>query len=311
MNDGLLGFPKGAQEPSGLLGFPLGLGDIGTPRHTTYNQEPAQTYFNDIAAPVSANTKNTTWETIVSDTAHDTDVALIAFNNLSTQSSFLVDVAWCGAGQPDSSLTVVLENLCIAGNGGAGGGTGLHPVGLTLLPMQIPAGSRIAARTQCSSGSQSFRMPITICGGGFYSMISQYLRERMCSYVGVNLAASRGTQVDPGGSAGAKGTWTELGRLEKPMKAMVVCVNQENAAASTAHFRLDISRGTDREVILPDYYCGTAVGTSNSGEGLQGEGLSPLLFVDLQAGDTLAARLQSSITDATDRILHVSVVGFS
>lgn len=276
-----------------------------------FNQEPAQTFFNDLAAPAGANTKSTTWETVCAETTFDVDAMFLSFNSHSTQSSFLLDLAWCGAGQPDSSLTTVLENLVVCGSGGAGGGTNIHPSGQAMVPASIPAGSRIAGRVQCSTGSQGFRMPIMLCGGGFYSMLSQYLREGMCSHVGVNLAASRGTQVDPGGSAGAKGAWTELGRLEKPIKAMIVCVNQENAAPASAYFRLDIARGTDREIIIPDYAAGTAVGTSNSGEGLQGEGFSPLFFTDLQAGDILAARLQSSITDATDRILQISIVGFA
>lgn len=309
-NDGLLGFPKGGELPAGLLGFPLGLGDLPPPRHATYNLEPGQSFPAAIAAPAGANQKGT-WTTVVTETPFDVDGILWSMTQASTQSSFLVDVGWCAAGAPDSSIQIVLENLCVCGSGGGGGGSNGHAQGVTFIPMQIPAGSRVAQRVQCSTGSSTFRSLFTVCGGGFYRVISQYLRERMCTYVGANLAASRGTQVDPGGSAGSKGAWAELGRLEKPMRAMIVCVNQENSAPSSASFRLDVARGTEREIILPDYQVNASVGTSNTGEGVQGECLTPLLFTDLQAGDTLAARTQCSITDATDRILHVSAVGFS
>lgn len=310
-NPGLLAFPRGAELPSGLLGFPLGQGDFGTPRLTMYNQVAGSTFFENLAAPAGANTKPTAWTTVAASTDHAADGFYIQPNTSSTQSSFLVDVAWCAAGMSDSSLQVVLENLCIAGNGGGGGGSNIHPMGQTFVPAKIPANSRIAARVQCSTGSATVRFPLMIAGGGFYCMLSQYLREGSNTAVGVNLAASRGMQIDPGGSANAKGTWTELGRLERAAKALIVCVNQENSAPATAFFRLDIGRGTEREVIVPDLFVGTAVGASNTGEGAQGDGLSPLIFCDLQAGDVLAARTMSSITDATDRILQVSVLGFA
>lgn len=310
-NDGLLGFPRGAELPSGLLGMPLGQGDAQPARLTAYNQEPAQTYFTLLAAPAGANTKATSWTTMASYTDHDADGFYIGFNSAGTQSSFLVDIAYGPSGGGDSTLTVVLENLCFAGSGGGGGGSNAATSGLAFIPARIPAGSRIAGRVQCSTGSQTVRVPITIAGGGFYSILSQYCREGTNTYVGVNTAASRGTQVDPGGSAGSKGAWAELGRLERNVKALVVCVNQENSAPSSAYFRLDIARGTQREVILPDYAVATAVGTSNTGEGLTSGMFTHPIFCELQAGDILAARLQSSITDATDRILHVSAAGFA
>lgn len=312
-NEGTLGFPRGGDLPAGLLGFPLGLADLGPPRHATYNQEPGQTYFNDLVAPAGANTKNPTWETLTpaSGIEFDADGIYISGNSGSTQSSFLMDLAWGPPGAADSSLKLLVENLCMCGNGGAGGGTNIHPMGWTFIPGRIPAGSRIAGRVQCSTGSQGFRVPLIVAGGGFYRMISAYLPDGECTHVGANLAASRGTQVDPGGSAGTKGAWVELGRAEKRMRAMVVSVSQENAAPSSAYFRLDVAKNSGREIILPDYAIGASLGTSNSGEGVQGEVLTPLLFTDVEAGETLAARLQCSITDATDRILHVMAVGFS
>ena len=308
MNDGVIGFPRGADAPSGLLGFPLGLADLGPTRFATYNQTPAQTFFNGVDAPAGANTKPTAWTVVCAAAEFDGDGIYLNFNSSGTQSSALFDFAW---GPTDTSLTLLVENLCVCGNGGAGGGTNGHPTGMTFIPGRIPAGARIVARAQCATGSQGFRIAVTLVGGGFYRMITQYLSEGTCTYVGVLTAGSEGTSIDPGGVAGSKGSWIEIGRAEKRIKAMIVSVNQENTAPSTAYFRLDVSKNSGREIILPDYALGASAGTTNTGEGVLGNTLTHLLFADVHAGETLAARLQSSITDATDRLLQVSVVGFA
>lgn len=308
MNDGLLGFPRGAALPNGLLGFAPGLLDLGSPRFATYFQAAGQTFFDAVNAPAGANTKPTTWTVLAAATEFDADGLIVRFDSSGTQSPCLFDFAY---GPTDNALTLLAENLGVCGNGGAGAGTNAHPAGITFIPGKIPAGSRLVARVQCGTGSQGFRIAPTIAGGGFYRLISQLLGEGSVTHVGTVLASSKGTTIDPGGSANAKGAWTELGRVEKRIRAMIVCVQQENAAPSTAYFRLDLAKNTGREIIIPDLAITTAIGTSNSGEGMQGDGLTQLLFADVEAGETLAARLQCSITDATDRLLSVNVVGFS
>ncbi len=87
------------------------------------------------------------------------------------------------------------------------------------IPISVPAGSRISARHQGSLGFVYSWVSVHILAGGFMGSAPF---GRVTTY-GANTAASRGTQIDPGGTANTKGAWVEVTAAStNPTKAMLL-----------------------------------------------------------------------------------------
>lgn len=242
-----------------------------------------------------AHTK-TAWVQIVAATAAQADGFFLNIQPGDTGiADFLVDVGIGAA----ASETVIVSNLLYTS------GIGDAAPGRAYFPIPIAPGTRIAVRAQCSdTASASVRMILTLVTGG----ISTALVSRQATTYGADTSDSGGTAVDAGGSTHTKGAWAELtSSVTRDFHQCVICVgNRNNAANTQQNILLDLGVGGagSETVVVPDLYF----------RGRDQEEVVPKMSwvpLTVRAGQRLAARIQSSTNDATDRVIDVVVIGFS
>lgn len=177
-----------------------------------------------------------------------------------------------------------------------------------IAPIRIPAGTRIAARANsASSQADGAFVQVQLLGAAF---LSGRVLGRGASYGAAAISGSAdGTAVDPGATANTKGAYVELeDSTANPIRAMLINFDsQNNGGPADASFLFDIAVGsaTSEQIILADIMVNT--------ESLQRQ-IFPMTIgpipVNIPAGSRLAARSQGNITDATDRVLGVQILGF-
>lgn len=260
---------------------------------------PAQevTGLATCTANASNNTKATTYTDVLDPTSIDADGFWLQLKAVTASRDFLVDVALGAA----SSEVNILDNVLFSSSG-----TGSIDVGRVYIPLAIPAGSRISARCQASTGSSQVIVSAVLVRGGLY----RALRKRRATTYGADTSDSGGTVVDTGASAGSEGAWSVMSAaMTNPIEgAAVMCVgNRLNGARTTTNFRVDLGYGAAlSEVELA------------SDAWAQAEGGTDIIrqpFVNafpgrVAAGSRLVVRAQSTITDATDRTFDAVVIGF-
>lgn len=170
------------------------------------------------------------------------------------------------------------------------------------FPIEIPSGTRVAARVQHSSTSVTDIVGVsaTLLGKDGFSGASA------CQTYGANTATSGGANVDPGAVLNTKGAYTELssGISADANYLVIVLGEQENTARASAMWLLDIATGAGgaESVLVPDISFVTSSATSLLCPGSFATPIPPIT-----AGTRLAARAACSITNATDRTIDVAV----
>ncbi len=242
-----------------------------------------------------ANTK-TSWVELVASTSKQADGFLLNCQPGDTAlTDYLVDIAIGGSG----SEVAILSNLLFT----AGGGD--TPPGKAFFPIPIPPGTRISARAQSvDTAAVAVRVDLILLDGGD----ARLLTRRVATTYGADTSDSGGTAVDAGASTHTKGAWAQLSAsLTNGFESCVICLGNRNNAANTAqNMLLDLGVGGSgsETVVLPDMYVRATAGE---------EVLPKWTWVPLRVnkGQRLAARVQSSSNDATDRVIDVVVIGFS
>jgi hypothetical protein len=245
----------------------------------------------------SANTKGSSFTTLVASTDFDCDGFFIISTGASANVDILFDIAIGAA----ASETVIVADITQTG-----ATTSASSGNITYIPLYVKAGVRISARSQGSTGGSNVILGVILvrAGSSLYRSLS-----RATTY-GANTADSGGTGIDPGADDHAKGSYAELtAAATNPIKALIVCVGDRANAAivgTTTHM-IDVATGSagSESVVISDL-----ITRSTATE----DTLMPQWFgpfpVDIPAGARLAARCQSNQTDATDRLLDVTVIGF-
>jgi hypothetical protein len=251
-----------------------------------------------------ANTKTTSWVQIVASTAFDYDTITIVLSDVAAGGDFLVDIAIGAA----SSEVIVAANLS------ASSGTGSISRGAVyVLPIPIPAGSRISAKSQSNLASATVRVCAYGSAGGF-AVIEPM--GRVTTY-GANTADSGGTSVDPGGVAHTKGTadpgttsggWFQItSSTTNPIRALILAFpNQANGTRTSGTWLVDVGIGAQgsRTVIIPNLL----LQASTTDDTMVPNVLGPF-YVNIPAATAIAIRCQSVVIDATDRLFDVIVYG--
>lgn len=157
------------------------------------------------------------------------------------------------------------------------------------FPMYIPAGASIAARWQCSVGSATVRVDMTV-----YSMPGRpeaTLRATSSQTLGT-ITNSLGTSVTPG--TGADGSWVSLGTLSNPAWWFQVRVQIDNAAVGSRFEYLDLAYGdsTNKIIIARDEY---ATRTSET-IGHYGQDSTTQAFSPVPSGAEIYVRLRDATT---------------
>lgn len=243
----------------------------------------------------SVNTKGN-WAQLIAATARAAAWISVTISVPNGTRRYLVDI---GIGAAASEV-VIVPNLCFQPASGS------NAYGYTaLLPVSIPAGTRIAARCQSSSASATIQVQVvliapTMTGPSSLGSVTAY---------GVDTSDSGATAVDPGGTANTKGSWVELtAATTAPIRWLVVFAGGDTGArASAQNWLIDIGIGAaaSEVVLLADLaaWSGSTLDTPSPSVWV--------LPVSIQAGERIAARCQCSVNTATERLIDVAVYGVS
>lgn len=219
-------------------------------------------------------------------------IVTAAPNTNGGSTSFMIDIGVGGAG----SEVVIVENLYLNSSQAAE-----EQEGEWVIPIQIAAGERIAARCQSSGVSGTIAALITSESGNF--LIGSTGAESI-SY-GEALATTTGVDIDAGASANTKGAWSEITSSSDDLIGFCISVgNNQNSGMVDANFLLDIAIGGagNEEVIVPNLFIVTSLRESlHYARVFHG--------IRIPSGTRIAARIQSNITDAADRVLDIVLNG--
>jgi hypothetical protein len=204
----------------------------------------ASTTLTTVTAHATAHTKGSYTELLAA-TGFDTSGLMLRLGGAPSasgvDSSTLLDIAVGAAG----SEVVLVANIPL---GGYISGDRYAWV----LPVRVPAATRIAARTQSAVTSQAITLQVVPFGGGFLGPEGY---ARATTY-GSDTATSSAVQPTTAGTLHTKGAWTQVNAsIVNPMRALTVCVAAPvTNSATTAAGLLDIGVGASGSeiVIVPN-----------------------------------------------------------
>ena len=248
-----------------------------------------------VTVPAGTDNVKGAWVELVASTTYDmTALETCVLVGSAAACSMLVDI---GVG-PAGSEVVLVPDLYAETH------TSVPMTMGTRIPVKIPAGTRISARAQTNDSiarnASVYMLPEStgatpIFGRGF---------QRVVQY-GCVPASTSLTPVDPGGSANTKGAWVELcAASDIPAKALCACfASNRNTNLTTGDYLVDIGIGTagNEVVLLPNYF----VSVNTTSDVLRE--YTTVLPVELPVGTRIVARAQSTVTDATDRVVYTQI----
>lgn len=270
-----------------MADFPL----FGGGRIQTIGADTTTSNGTSISAGATINTKGS-WTQLAAATTFNASSVMINWD-LSSSTDMLLDIGIGAA----ASETVLIPNILLAGNASA--------VGCLMLPLSIPAGSRVAARLQ--SGA-AFDTTTVICHLHAGCLLTPSPLSRVDAY-GTATATSSGTTIDPGGTANTLGAWVQLSAsTARPMRGLFFMTSLlGTAASSVSSWLIDIGiGGSGSEVVLLSgfrikQFFGSNPDPHNTA----------FIPIDIPAGVRLAARAQYSGTATPDRLIGIAVYGVS
>jgi hypothetical protein len=254
----------------------------------------------------AANTKSASWVQIIASTAFSASGLLVQLTDQAAAGDFLVDIAVGGAG----------SEVVIAANLGCSSGTGSISRGANyFIPINIPAGSRLSAKSQSNLATATVRVIMNLWGQGFAPSPGLSRVETL----GAVTASSRGTPFDPQsttpntkgtadpGSAAGGGYFT-IGTSTFPYKYIILGflgVGSGSAVRLSASWLVDVTIGASgsRTTLIPNLQ----LQSSTTDDTVVPNCIGPFP-VDLPAGTVLGIRAQCTITTAT-RIVDCIIYG--
>jgi len=258
---------------------------------------PQTTGGGNITAAASANTKGSWGELVASTASRLSGLFVVIGNGNGTARDFRIDFGIGGSGSEQVLVPDLLYSVA----------SDLAP-STYFLPVRIPVGSRVSARSQSSTGSSTCNIAVYGISQGF-SGAPGFGQVTCYGIPGTD--DSGGTEYDPGGSANTKASWTQVvSSTSQPIKQMLVVIGniRNNNQVARYQWAMDVGVGAalSETIVIPDlwFLCDTP-----------SDGRVPAAFgpfpCDIPAGTRLAVRAQCSGTDATDRKFDVLIYGFS
>lgn len=259
------------------------------------------TYGVNVESHASANTKGS-WTELVSATPWAADYFWLHLIGASTSvKHYLGDVAIGALG----SEQTVLHNLkYVAGDDSASDAV-LYPCYIGL-----PAAVRLSARVQCSTNSGGPDLGFEVCL--FKTSQSGPYRFGRSDTYGTDTATSRCEEVDPGGSANTKGSYTEItSGLSVATRYVILRFGLTNPSLpSFFSWKWDLAIGAlaSEQIVVPDFHFRSAVSAN------VGDAIWPPLWgfpLNLAAAARLSLRAMCTGTDSSDRTFDVQAVTFT
>lgn len=246
-----------------------------------------------VTSDAVANTKPATFTQIVASTPQAAQAICIYIMSGTSGIDFLLDIA---VGASSAEQIICPDLLLSCGNG--------DHIFTYYFPIAIPAGTRISARSQSTTGGSNAFVLVVLIEQTF--LPSSQL-ARITTY-GANVADSGGTSIDPGATINTKGAWVEITASSvNPIKALLFALGvQVNITRTNMEHRIDIGIGAagSEQVLLPDVQVVQNASSDSFGQAVQGP-----FFVSIPAGTRIAVRQQASNADATDRLFDVVLYG--
>ena len=246
-----------------------------------------------VSANATPNVKGSYAELCTS-TPWDADGIMVQLQINNTTVSALMDFAVGGSGSEVNVMSdVLIQNA-----------TRLSTY--VFIPCSIPAGTRISARAQATTGSQAIAVQAHIYRNGFWGTPPG---GRIVS-MGINSADSGATGMDAGAVADTYTSWVEISSSVPGDLAGIYLLlgNQQNSSPTdqAGSFLLQLGTGgSGSESVV--------WGAIRFGSGATGGFYGPLpaawFPVSIPAGSRLSARTRGSTTDATDRKYDIAVYG--
>lgn len=234
-----------------------------------------------------ANTKGS-WTELLSSTSFKSKAITVQLINCSYATEALVDIGIGSAGNEK----VILENLIYSCKGA------FHQYRTYHFPITIQSGIRIAARGQGTyNGTNRVRVAAHLYESDFIfpegaALVTTY---------GDATGDSGGKSIDPGASAGTKGSWVQLAAsLDYDIKGFVLGIGNQNItrASSTYYWIVDVGVGGSgsEKVVFKDWSLSCYNGTH-----VPGPTVTPFIPVKLPAGSRISVRAACSGTNAAYR----------
>lgn len=196
----------------------------------------------NVTAGSPAHTKGA-WAQLVAATSHEAHGVYVGIPQTGINQS-LFDLGIGGAG----SEKVLVPNMLLVR-----AGLGLY------LPVSVPAGVRLAMRSQANFAATVRAVQVKLLAGGFGQLLGMP-SSRVTDY-GVNLAATRGVLLQTS-TNNTKTAWVELtASTTAPIRYLVVF---HSPIESNGFYRVDIGVGGagSEKVLLPDIVVNGASGGS-------------------------------------------------
>lgn len=227
------------------------------------------------------------WVELSASTARKNYWALASIVVDSDDTTFGIQI---GTGAASSETPLV--TLHAQGNGQASSGTPIY------FPLTIDATTRVSARVQSTTAFATLQFSLNLNDDSRWGEAT--------AYETIGFTSAQGTQIDPGGSANTKGSWTQLSAgTSHDYDYMLVMLSGNDNGAMGADVRglLDIGTGAASSETVQLGNLGYRFGNTEEYGHLYGS------HADIASGTRIAARAQANTTDATDRLLDVSVLG--
>lgn len=168
-----------------------------------------------------------------------------------------------------------------------------------LVPIGVPAGSRITAKCCDSGGGGTMNVHVTLVRGS----VGQSGVSRG-SLVGV--ASNDFTDVDAGATINTKGAWTQIvASTTYDAKGYTLALLGDPSNETNMNYLLDLAVGAaaSEQIILADVQGNIEAYRGDSRPNIVGP-----IWTPIPAASRIAARVQSSTNGAADRIPKVGIV---
>lgn len=265
-----------------------------------------------VTSSATAHTKGA-WVQLDAATAFEATMLALYITVQFQDTLYLVDIGIGAAG----SEQVLIPNLLVS-----------QSVGVTtevVLPISVPAGSRISVRSQDNFGSSGLYVSGMLYAGGLannppYQTVTAY---------GISTATSTGVSADAGGTANTKGVWAQIvAATTTTIKALLISAIRSAPATSAATdystlYDIGVGASGSEQVLLPNMrlFCSTMTGGVSTPYTAGSGTLSGLSTVvpriiqpipcDIPSGVRLAVRQQSTSINANDRKTAYAIYGLN
>jgi len=263
---------------------------------TSVGANAATSLGTSVSPSSSANTKGS-YAQLTASSPIDACLMIVEVTPASAAlGAYAIDIAIGGAG----SEVVIAPNLVVQN------AFSLTIPHVFVVPVQIPAGTRIAARCQSATASDS---AIAVTAQLFAGSFSQMEGAAGVEAIGFVSASTQGTTIDAGGTANTKGAYVQLtasaARDYVGFFFVVDNLNANSSLSSNAQL-LDIAiGGAGSEVVIEPNY---QIRRNNSGIAVLPP-VSPIFAAPIPAGSRIAARSQSETNSSPSRSVGLTLYG--